>query len=191
MMSEKLSTNIYESIRNDIIFGKLGPRTFLSESEVGKRFGVSRAPVRDALHLLCEQGYLISYPRRGYMINTYTNEEINKIQTIRLHLEKLCIKLAIENATDEELESLREFTKKQSKESDPNKSNNTQFHLRLAEITKNEFIPMILRDIINKATLARIGYESDLKGHDYIVDALLERNENKAVEKLENDIKFI
>ena len=190
-MAEKLSTKVYNAIRSDIISGVIEPKTFLNEGEVGAKFGVSRAPVRDALHLLCEQGYLISYPRKGYMVNTYTVEELNKMKLIRLQLEKLSIKLAIENASDEEILSLREFTREQYRQMIPEQSNNSRFHMRLAEIGKNEFLVLQLRDLVNKSSLASIAKDSDLEKHDAIIDALLERDEEKACRCLENDIVFI
>lgn len=189
-MAEKLSTKVYYSIRDDIISGAIGSKTFLNEGEVGAKFGVSRAPVRDALHLLCEQGYLISFPRKGYMVNTYTNAEINKMQEIRLWLERLSIHLAILNATDEEIESLREFTREQYNSKAPEQSNNFKFHMRLAEIGDNEFLPLQLKDLVNKASLSRITSDSDLKRHDAIVDALLKRDEKEAVRRLDEDIDF-
>ena len=189
-MAEKLSTKVYNGIRSDIISGAIGSKTFLNEGEVGEKYGVSRAPVRDALHLLCEQGYLLSFPRKGYMVNTYTNEEINKMQEIRMHLEKLSIRLAIEHATEEERESLREFTRQQSNSLSPEQSNNFRFHMRLAEIGKNEFLPLQIKDLVNKSSLASITKDSDLASHDAIVDALLERDIEKACKCLEEDIHF-
>lgn len=106
-MEEKLSHKIYVEIRNGILDGEYSARDFLSEAQIAKKYGVSKAPVKEALHILADQGYLISYPRRGYMINTYSDEELDKIQEIRKTLEALCVRLAISKASDEELEALR------------------------------------------------------------------------------------
>ena len=190
-MAIKLSEKIYEKIRNDIIEGVLESKVFISESEIAKKFEVSKAPVRDALHLLCKEGYLISYPRIGYMVNTYTNDEINQIQQVRIHLEKLSVELAIRNATDEEILSLREYTQNQSGEIDPYKTNNTLFHMRLAEISKNEYLPRTLKDLLGIVSQAKIKAESDLDAHKKIIEALLERNLKKSIEYLEKDIKTI
>ena len=187
-MDEKLSTKICETIREEILSGVIGPRTFLSEKEVAQRFGVSKAPVRDALHLLTNQGYLISYPRRGYLVNQYTENDFRQIQQIRFQLEKLSVSLAIENASDEEIETLLEFTLEDSKESDPSRTDNTQFHMRLAEIGKNEFLPGILSDLLNKISLMHIKDHSDLKKHRDIIDALKKRDVALAQSRLAEDM---
>ncbi|WP_251614643.1 GntR family transcriptional regulator [Senimuribacter intestinalis] len=190
-MAEKLSSKIYNSIKADIDSGVIDGRSFLSEAQLAKQFGVSKAPVRDALHLLCSQGYLISYPRKGYMLNLYSSDEINQIQVIRRQVEKLCVKLAIENASNEEILSLKEFTEQQMGSSDPSKTNNTMFHLRLAEITGNQYLPGILQDMLYKASMAAIKSSSDLEKHQHIVNALLERDLEKAELYLEEDIMML
>ncbi len=190
-MAEKLSVKIYNSIKNDIERGVLDGRTFLSESQLAKDFGVSKAPVRDALHLLCSQGYLISYPRRGYMVNLFTIAEINQIQVIRRQLEKLSAKLAIENASEEEILSLRQFTQSDLGEMDPMKTNNSLFHMRLAEISGNKYLPNVLRDLLSKVCQARIMTPSDLEKHNHIIDALLARDLPAAEQALEQDIVFL
>ena len=187
----KLSEQVCDSIRNDIISGRLGARTFLIESEVAERFGVSRAPVRDALHRLCDQGYLVSYPRKGYMVNMHSREEVNKLQEIRLQLEKLSVRLAIETASDAEILSLRELAKGSEQTTDPDNTENSRFHLRLAEISHNEFIPQVLRDLIVKATIPLLNQKIDLDKHNSIIDAMLERDLEKAYRCLEADIHKI
>ena len=64
-MKEKKSTAIYENIKQDIIEGKFDSRSFLNAGELSEKYDVSKAPVRDALQLLCDSGFLISYPRKG------------------------------------------------------------------------------------------------------------------------------
>ena len=46
MMEEKLSTKISNEIRMDIIHGKYQPRELLSESDMAKKYHVSKAPVK-------------------------------------------------------------------------------------------------------------------------------------------------
>lgn len=190
-MAEKLSVKIYNSIKADIDSGAIDSRTFLSESQLAGSFGVSKAPVRDALHLLCSQGYLVSYPRKGYMVNVFSVEEVNQVQVIRRQLEKLCAQLVIQGATDEEILSLREFTKDDLGAVDPAKTNNSLFHMRLAEITGNKYLPEVLKGLLSKASQAQIRSQSDLDKHNRIIDALLARDVKKAEDCLEDDIAFL
>lgn len=130
-MKEKLSEKIFGAAARRYYRGEVHRAGFISESEIAERYGVSKAPVKDALHLLADQGYLVSYPRKGYMVNTFTNEEVNQIQQIRRCLETLCVQLAIENATDEEIERLRDTTIGADMSESPEQTVNYRFHMGL------------------------------------------------------------
>lgn len=189
-MEEKLASKIYNSIREDILSGVIDQRTFLSESELAAKYNVSKAPVRDALHLLCGQGYLVSYPRKGYMVKIYTEEDLRQMQQVRRHLEKLSIELAIENASDEEILSLREYTEDHASEPDPSRTDNTRFHTRLAEISHNSYLPATLQDLLHQVSIfaMKVQGQADFEKHNAIVDALLQRDKEKAIAYLESDI---
>lgn len=104
----------------------------------------------------------------------YSAEEINQVQVIRRQMEKLCVQLAIENVSDEEILSLKEFTTLQLGGNDPSRTNNTMFHLRLAEITGNKYLPGILQDLLYKASMAAIKSSSDLeKAERYLEDDIM------------------
>ena len=187
-MEEQLSNKIYRQLRTEILSRVIDERTILTENEISQKFSVSKAPVRDALHLLCAQGYLISFPRKGYLIRTYSSAEIRKIQQVRTHIERLSVMLAVQNASDEQINSLREYLKPQEQEVDPEKTYNYLFHLRLAEISGNEYLPEVLRELIHKICIAWIDSRYDIESHRAIIDALLERDEQKALAALEYDL---
>lgn len=109
---------------------------------MAEKYQVSKAPVRDALHLLVKQGYLVSYPRKGYMVNRFSIDEINQIQMIRRQIEHLSVELVIKNATDEQIQSLYAYTDKKNQE-----EGNSEFHLALAGISGNKFLPETLQEL--------------------------------------------
>lgn len=190
-MEEKLSTKIYMSIRNDIITGAIDARTFLTESELAAKFGVSKAPVRDALHLLCNQEYLVSYPRRGYMVALQSAEEARHMQEVRTHLEKMSIALAIQQATDAEILTLKSIPSEDSSSTDPDQSSNTRFHVRLAEISHNSYLPIIMGDLLRKIARVWVNRDIDLSNHNLIIDAMLERDTEKATALLLQDLNRV
>lgn len=192
-MSETLAENIVQVIRDDIIEGRLGPQTFLIERELAERFSVSKAPVRDALHRLCQEGYLISYARKGYMVNIITGMELNQVQDVRAHLEQMSIKLAVKNASDAEIDSLAEIIAQQSREKDPYKTNNTRFHLRLAEISGNHYLYNLLYSMLgitSRAVILHVSSEVPSIYHQRIIDALKNRDEEAAIVALKGDIGY-
>ena len=51
-MANKLSEQIYGSILKDIVSGVYAPREFISEAQIAAKYGVSKAPVKEAMHIL-------------------------------------------------------------------------------------------------------------------------------------------
>lgn len=187
-MKVSLTEKIYTELRDRILDGDIAPRQFISESQVAEEYKVSKAPVKQALHILANQGYLTGYPRKGYMVTTYSVEEVNKIQEIRRCLESLCVKLAIERASDEEIRSLRLYDGLDTNDLDPRYAINTRFHLRLAELSGNEFMVETLRPLVLKATLSYIKGKPDIDHFEQIVQAMLERNAERAITVLCEDV---
>ena len=187
-MKESLTEKIYTELRSKILNGEISPREFISEGQLAAEYAVSKAPVKQALHILANQGYITAYPRKGYMVTAFSIGEINQIQEIRRCIESLCVRLAIQNATDEEISSLRLYNDMDKESLDPRKAINTQFHLRLAEISGNAFLPDTLRPLVLKATMSHIRGEPDIENFNKIVDSMLKRDEARAVQLICDDI---
>lgn len=189
-MKSKLSDRIYDAILKDIVTGVYAPRDFISEAQVAAQYGVSKAPVKEAMHILASEGFLVSYPKRGYMINVYTAEEINKIQEVRQVLETLAVRKAIVSATDEELQALRFYRKAEEIQYRPGETVNTRFHMSLAKLAKNDCLEATLYPLLIKTSAYNITGEADTKNFDRIVDAMLARDEELAIRCLLEDVCF-
>jgi DNA-binding GntR family transcriptional regulator len=50
----------FEQIRESIVHGRLAPGSRIMEGEIASRLGVSRTPVRSALHMLQKEGYIVA-----------------------------------------------------------------------------------------------------------------------------------
>lgn len=190
-MKEKLSEKIFAQVRSDIISGKYTARDFISESEIAATYQVSKAPVKEALHLLADQGYLVSYPRKGYMINSYSQEEINQIQQVRRSLELLCIELVIQNATDAEIESLRTAISGDDMSQKPEETINYRFHMGLARISGNKVLAEVLDKLVNIASMTQIRRTPDISNFTHIIEAALKRDVEEAKYWIQTDISDI
>lgn len=189
-MKEKISDIIYDSILKDIVTGVYTPRDFISEAQIAAQYGVSKAPVKEAMHILASEGFLVSYPKRGYMINVYTTDEMNKIQEVRRVLETLAVRKAVESATDDELNALRFYRVKNELQYRPGETVNTKFHMGIAKLARNSFLEEALYPLLIKASVYNITGKPDVENFDKIVDAMLSRDVDLAVKCLIEDICF-
>lgn len=69
----------------------LPPGERLLEQTLSERFGTSRAPIREALYLLSQEGLVERIPRKGAIVKRYTTREIEELYRIRVTLEELAL----------------------------------------------------------------------------------------------------
>lgn len=115
MAPRVLRQDILASLRRAILEGdlKLGDR--LLEADVAAQMGVSRAPVREAVRQLEQEGLVEFQPHRGSTVLGVPDEEIDAIYDLRAQLEAKAIRRACARITDEELEELGEHLRRMTR----------------------------------------------------------------------------
>lgn len=96
---------VYESLKERIIALDLEPGMPLQEAELTKLYDASRTPVREALARLHHDGFLVRWGR-GYRIRSFSPVEVKELYEIREALEKMAIRLTIENADKKKIREL-------------------------------------------------------------------------------------
>jgi len=79
----------------------------LDERQLSRSLGVSRTPIREAMTLLEQEGFLRTVPRRGIFIVRKTKRQIIEMIEMWAALESMAARLATVNATDQEIAQLR------------------------------------------------------------------------------------
>ncbi len=79
----------------------------LDERQLSRSLGVSRTPIREAMTLLEQEGFLRTVPRRGIFIVRKTKKQIIEMIEMWAALESMAARLATINASDEDIGSLR------------------------------------------------------------------------------------
>lgn len=101
-----LVTQIARQITAAIVTGQLKPGARLTELQLSRDFGTSRAPVREAARLLESQGLVTFSPRRGFSVRTFGATEMRDIYELRIGLELHAGYLAVERATEADIAAL-------------------------------------------------------------------------------------
>ncbi|GAA3397266.1 GntR family transcriptional regulator [Cryptosporangium minutisporangium] len=81
-------------LRADILSGGTEPGERLVEEQLTRRFGISRAPLREALRLLAQQGLVDHFPRRGARVATLTDADLQQLYGVRDLLERYAVEQA-------------------------------------------------------------------------------------------------
>jgi len=79
----------------------------LDERQLSAALGVSRTPIREAMSLLEQEGFLRTVPRRGVFIVRKTKKQIIEMIEMWAALESMAARLATHNASDADIAALR------------------------------------------------------------------------------------
>jgi DNA-binding GntR family transcriptional regulator len=185
-----LRQSVYEVLVELIVAGTLGPGEHLVESELARQLGVSRQPVREALHRLEAEGWIDLRPSQGAFVHVPTDREVDELLDVRELLEGATARLAARSATPESVAALRETWREgaaavESGDLTRTVAANNDFHAAVAEIAGNavlaelsEIVARRVRWYYRQVAPAR-GHESWAE-HAEIVAAIEAGDEDKA-----------
>jgi DNA-binding GntR family transcriptional regulator len=175
----------YDYLKSNILSGRFVPGERLAEEHLAEELGVSRTPVREALHKLEQEGLIEPLESRGFRVPHDSPEEIEDLFDIRTVLEGYTLKIICERITDEQIEKLEETIDKaedalRRKRIDEVFQWNTQFHDTLHSLVadKRRFHSLIvnMRKYVlryRKDTLQNLGAgKRTMDGHRQILLAL-------------------
>lgn len=95
---------IADQLRESIIEGGFRPGDQINEAQVASRLGVSRGPVREALHRLVQEGLLLSRPNRGVFVQELTMRDFEEVYEAREVIECAAAEI-ITKLSDEQREA--------------------------------------------------------------------------------------
>ncbi|NIY79856.1 MAG: GntR family transcriptional regulator [Rhodobacteraceae bacterium] len=84
---ETMGAQICNELRSSILSGEFAPGDAITETALALRFGVSRAPLREAMRQLIDEGLLVSKPYTGTRVLELSTDDINDIYSMRICLE--------------------------------------------------------------------------------------------------------
>ena len=106
--ARSLEEQVFNSLEEEILTGKLKRGDALAEISLSKRLGVSRTPLRAALHRLAEEGLIEIPTNRSAVVIGVGRNELVDIYKIRMRLEGLASREAATRISDEDKKKLRD-----------------------------------------------------------------------------------
>lgn len=103
----RASDRAYDEIKAQILNGSLAPGAQLKEEELAEICGVSRTPVRDAMHRLEAEMFIQRSDSQRSFVSNWSIDDIDELFTLRTMLEGHAAAQAAERATPEMLAALR------------------------------------------------------------------------------------
>lgn len=103
---QTLREKILETIRDAILKGSMKPGERVSEPDLAERFGISRTPIREAFRQLESEGYLQVIPRKGAVVASLSERDVEEFYAIKIILEGFAARMAAEKLTEKDIERL-------------------------------------------------------------------------------------
>jgi DNA-binding GntR family transcriptional regulator len=188
----QLPLNVYQSIRLDILSLKLKPGTSLLERSLAERLGVSRTPVREALHRLETEGLTRRYPGIGMVVAELTMREVVEAFQIREFIEPPAAAIASKVLRNEELvELLQEFKQLETTDLEVAEKHtrhdrlDDKIHDMIIEATGNRRLIEIMNNLRGLCSRARsygtpIRFQESIREHQNLIRALMDGNGEQA-----------
>jgi DNA-binding GntR family transcriptional regulator len=101
-----LRNDVYDALRQALVSGALRPGERVNEAEIARQMQISRAPIREAIRQLEQEGLLESVPRRGTFVVALSRDDVEEVYTLRADVEARAIRRAIPRLSPGDLETL-------------------------------------------------------------------------------------
>jgi DNA-binding GntR family transcriptional regulator len=102
----------YEYLKSSVLSGLFNPGERLTEEHLAEKLGVSRTPVREALHKLESEGLIKPLETRGFIVSRDSTDEVEELFEIRALLEGYALRIISEKISEKDLEQLNSFIEK-------------------------------------------------------------------------------
>lgn len=181
----KISEEIAETLRDEIIAGIYKPKQRLIEEELSEKFFVSRTPIREALKQLEAAGLVTIEPYKGAFISDVDMEEIRNIYELRCVLEAFVTAQSVAHINPETVVRLRSCMDRmdmciESGDTAGFASENTNFHAILYERCPNNVAVQYVQKLLDRTAAFRLlswrtvsGMQKSMEGHRRIFAAIV------------------
>ena len=171
LISTSLVELTFARLRSEILSGALVPGERLIEGQLTARYGTSRAPLREALRLLGQQGLVEHLPRRGVRVAYLSERDADELFDLRDVLERHAMPRVLVNAHGPALKQLEDLLAAMAvsvehgllfQEAEAHK----EFHIALVGLAEHQQLSLVYEPVILKLQLymaANLRREAELR----------------------------
>jgi DNA-binding GntR family transcriptional regulator len=146
-----LAEQLYRKLGDAILAGDLAPGAKINEPALARQYGVSRGPLREALHRLQERKLVTRSANQGARVVLPSADALAEIFVVREALEGMAARHAGRLATDAEIEFLRAAVAKDEAAlalglPGSGDSHDRDFHFMIAQASRNPMLIALLCD---------------------------------------------
>jgi DNA-binding GntR family transcriptional regulator len=186
-----LRQSVYEALVDLIVSADLRPGQHLVETDLARQLGVSRQPVREALHRLEAEGWVDLRPSQGAFVHVPTDSEVDELLDVRTLLEAETARLAARAATPAQVKELRQIWEAGRAAAHADDvpaavAANNAFHSAVADIAGNSVLADLAGIVGNRVRwyyrlVATARSHGSWEEHGELIEAIEAHDEERAV----------
>jgi DNA-binding GntR family transcriptional regulator len=160
-LSRQTSTYSNQSasvLREMILSGQLRAGERINEVETATALGISRAPLREAIQVLANEGLVATMPNRGAFVRSFSEEELADLYELRIAVELRALTLANERASPADLKQLDALLAETGDRmgTEPAYPEELDFHLCLIALSRSTELRAAAQSVNQRIRLARL-----------------------------------
>ena len=166
---------VFNTLRQAILTGELKPGERLMEIHLAERLGVSRTPIREAIRKLELEGLVTMIPRRGAEVAQITEKSMSDVLEVRRALDALCVELACDRITEEELARLEQACSDfeaavKTRDNKVIAQADVKLHDIIVQATVNSRLIQLVNNLSEQMYRYRFEYIKDSSRHENLVE---------------------
>ncbi|WP_374521323.1 GntR family transcriptional regulator [Hydrogenophaga sp.] len=151
---------LYLDLRDRAMRYEFRPGARINEQALGREFGVSRAPLREALNRLVAEGLLDFVMNKGFFRKQISVDEVFDLYQVRIALERRAVLLAIQRASDDEIDAVEHYWAEVMAQGAQMTSGDflladEEFHRRMIALAKNKELSAFMEIVTRRIHIAR------------------------------------
>jgi DNA-binding GntR family transcriptional regulator len=186
-MQGGVAERVRAQIEESILSGRLPAGARVIADDCARRMGVSHIPVREALHALAADGWIVHRRHQGAFVRDHDPAAPADLFEARTHLEVTVADLAAQRRTTGQLAELGKIVARQAATDDAGELAriNAEFHVSLAGCSQNSVLTGYLRDLTKQVRfyflpVAAARRADSLSEHQQIIEAVRRRDSEHA-----------
>jgi DNA-binding GntR family transcriptional regulator len=201
VVNRSLGDEVVDRLREGIVNGVLKPGEHLREANLSAAMDVSRSPIRDAFAQLHHEGLVTLRRHHGAVVVGMTEQDIEEVYSLRVSLETLAVRRAIELADAEDITALRAAAKRipkvhAVKDLKEYADLDLSFHDLFYRIASHQKLyqcwtmlrPHIFRFLVSSNIANNLGRNRSDNEHDELAETIAGRDSERAVVMIENHL---
>jgi DNA-binding GntR family transcriptional regulator len=192
-----LTSTVHARLKDRILRVEVRPGQVVYEADLAQEFEVSKTPIREALQLLAQSGWVVVLPRKGYLVKPVELRDIREIFALRRMIEPVLAAQAARAAAPAQVDALEAFVEQQVAavaDLDAGLAAACRFHLSLADIFGSPRTRRVLEDLIDDVTRlhyllptveGHIGSSEELQAHRDVIAEIRAHDARRAHELMD------